>query len=276
MVPPYSIETLKRKVTGKDPIKIFLLYKGENTEKFLINPLLSSNIIVATKNIVFRPIIKEGNDKGITNPFALIKYAIEFVKQEIKNKNFLSGRDKVMVVFDLDVMKNDQQKMNELLSLKTNDLILCYTNPAIELFMLLTLPYSFEKIIEPNKNKILENDFDKNGDRFIYGLLKENMPKLKDTKRAADIDFTDVIANIEKAFMQEKFINNKLSQAANNLTSNIAYTINKISKEDFNFEAAFWWMIFFHLLGGFLAGLLSHKKVKCHCNDCGCDFILYG
>lgn len=47
-------------------------------------------------------------------------------------------------------------------------------------------------------------------------------------------------------------------------------------KEDFNFEAAFWWMIFFHLLGGFLAGLLSHKKVKCHYNDCGCDFILYG
>ena len=236
MVPPYSIETLKRKVTGKDPIKIFLLYEGENTERFLINPLLSSNTIVTTKNIVFKPIIKEGNDRGITDPLSLVRYAIKFIKKEIQNKNFSSGRDKVMVVFDLDVFHNNQTKMNEILSLKTNDIILCYTNPAIELFVLLSLPHSYETIIEPNKKKILKNDYDENGDRFVYGLLKEKMPFVKDTKRADDINFTDVISNIDKAFAQEKYLNNKLSLAADKLTSNIAYVITKISNEDFDIE----------------------------------------
>ena len=79
MVPPYSVEELKRKVTGKDPLKIFLLYEGANTERYLINPLLSSNTIVASKNIVFKPIKKEKNDVGITDPFSLIKYANDII-----------------------------------------------------------------------------------------------------------------------------------------------------------------------------------------------------
>ena len=236
MVPPYSIETLKRKVSGKDPRKIFLLYEGMNTERFLINPLLSSNSIVVTTNVVFKPIIKEENDRGITDPFSLLKYAKDFISKEIKKKNFVSGRDKVMIVFDLDVLKNDQSKMNELLRLKTSDMILCYTNPSIELFMLLTIPNGYEGIVAPNKDKILRNDFNEKGDRFVYRLLKDNMPELKDTKKEKDIDFSDIISNIDKAFYQERFLNYKLSKAANELTSNIAKTISKISKEDFDFD----------------------------------------
>lgn len=236
MVPPYSFEELKRKVSGKDPLRIFLLYEGANTERYLINPLLSSNTIVASKNIIFKAIKKEEEDTGITDPFSLIKYANYIVHKEIKEKNFTSGRDKIMVVFDLDVLKNNQTKMNELLKLKSNDMILCYTNPSIELFMLLTLPNGFETVVEQNKKEIIKNDYDKNGDRFVYGLLKENMPDLKDTKKEKDIDFSSIISNIDKAFYQERFINYKLTMAANNLTSNIAHAIKKISKKDFDFE----------------------------------------
>ena len=113
MVPPYSIDELKRKVSGNDPLKIFLLYEGANTERYLINPLLSSNIIVASRNIVFKPIKKEDNDAGITDPFSLLRYANDIIHNEIKKKNFISGRDKMMIVFDLDVLKNDQNKMNK-------------------------------------------------------------------------------------------------------------------------------------------------------------------
>lgn len=236
MVPPYSVEELKRKVSGKDPLKIFLLFEGANTERYLINPLLSSNIIVASRNIVFKPIKKEDNDVGITDPFSLIRYSIGIIHNEIKKKNFISGRDKMMIVFDLDVLKNDQNKMNDLLKLKTNDMIFCYTNPSIELFMLLTLPNGYETIIEPKKEAIIRNEYDENGDRYVYGLLKENMPDLKDTKKEKDIDFTDIISNIDKAFYQERFLNYKLTMAANRLTSNIAHVISKISKEDFDID----------------------------------------
>ena len=236
MVPPYSIDELKRKVSGNDPLKIFLLYEGANTERYLINPLLSSNIIVASRNIVFKPIKKEDNDAGITDPFSLLRYANDIIHNEIKKKNFISGRDKMMIVFDLDVLKNDQNKMNELLKLKTSDMILCYTNPSIELFMLLTLPNGYETIIEPHKEAIIRNDYDANGDRYVYGLLKESMPDLKDTKKEKDIDFSDIISNIDKAFYQEKFLNYKLTMAANRLTSNIAHVISKISKEDFDID----------------------------------------
>ena len=236
MVPPYSFEELKRKVSGKDPLKIFLLYEGANTERYLINPLLSSNVIVTSRNIVFKPIKKEENDVGITDPFSLIKYANDIINNEIEKKNFISGRDKIMVVFDLDVLKNDQNKMNELLKLKTSDMILCYTNPSIELFMLLTIPNGYETIIEPNKAAIVRNDYNENGDRYVYGLLKESMPDLKDTKKEKDINFSYIISNIDKAFYQERFLNYKLTMAANRLTSNIAHVISKISNEDFDFD----------------------------------------
>lgn len=236
MVPPYSFETLKRKVNGKDPVKVFLLYEGQNTERFLINPLLSSNTIVASKNIMFRVIKKEGKDVGITDPLSLVKYAKKFIEEQIQKRMFCSGRDKVMIFFDLDVYKNNQKNINKLLSLKTNDMLLCYTNPAIELFMLLTVPNGFERIIEPNKKDILLNEYDANGDRFIYGLLKNSIPDLKDTKKEKDIDFSYVLDKIDYAFMQEKFLNNKLSKAANQLTSNIAYVLTKISDEDFDID----------------------------------------
>lgn len=234
MVPPYSIEDLRRKVSGKDPLKIFLLYEGANTEKYLINPLLSSNTIVASTNIVFKAINKEKNDSGITDPFSLIKYAKHIIQKEISCRNFISGRDKIMIVFDLDVLKNDQTKMNELLKMRTNDMILCYTNPSIELFMLLTIANGYETIVAPNSSEIIKNNYDENGDRYVYGLLKKSIPELKDTKREKDIDFSYVISNIDKAFYQENFINSRLTNAANRLTSNIAHVITKISKNDFD------------------------------------------
>ena len=234
MVPPYRIEADLKKHLSKNGLRtIFLLYEGQNTEKYLINPLLSSNSIVKKGKIRFRPITKEENDVGVTNPFSLVRYAKRFIKNETANGNFLSGRDKVMIVFDLDVFNNDQTKMNRLLKLKTSDIIYCYTNPAIELFLLLTVNQGYEQIVEPNKDQILANEKNDHGERFVYSLALEKVPGYS---KSADADFRFILENIDNALMQEKHINNKISKAANKLTSNIAYLLKKFDNNDFNIE----------------------------------------
>lgn len=234
MVPPYKIEADLKKKINKDGLRtIYLLYEGQNTEHCLINPLLSSNSIVRGGLVRFRPITKEGNDVGITDPFSLVKYAKTFVKQEIKNRQFISGKDKVMIFFDLDRLDNNQEKMDLLLKEKTNDMIFCYTNPAIELFLLLTINQGYERIVEPNKAKIIANQRNDRGERFVYGLAVDNIPGYS---KREDADFRFILDNIGNALMQEKRINNKLTKASNSLTSNIAYVLNKIAKNDFDFE----------------------------------------
>ncbi len=234
MVPPYRIEADLKKHQTKNGLRtIFLLYEGLNTERYLINPLLSSNSIVKKGKIRFRPITKEDNDVGVTDPFSLVRYAKRFIRNEIKNGNFLSGRDKVMIVFDLDVLNNNQLLMNKLLKSKTADIIYCYTNPAIELFLLLTVNQGYEQIVEPNKDKILANGKNARGERFVYSLALENVPKYS---KSADADFRFILDNIDNALMQEKRINNKISKAANRLTSNVAYLLKKFDDNDFNIE----------------------------------------
>ena len=234
MAPPYRIEKDLKKNTNKLGLRtIFLLYEGLNTERCLINPLLSSNAIVRAGFVRFRQIVKEENDEGVTDPFSLVKYAKAFIKKEIKNGNFISGRDKVMIVFDLDRLANDQTKMDILLSQKTNDIIYCYTNPAIELFLLLTVNHSYEQIIEPKTKEILANEKNEHGERYIYSLALKYIPGYS---KRADADFRFILDNISIALQQEKRINNKLEQASNRLTSNIAYILNKIASNDFDIK----------------------------------------
>lgn len=234
MVPPYRIEADLKKHPSKNGLRtIFLLYEGQNTEKYLINPLLSSNSIVKKGKMRFRPIAKEDNDVGVTDPFSLVKYAKRFIKNETANGNFLSGRDKVMIVFDLDVLNNNQAEMDRLLKQKTNDMIFCYTNPAIELFLLLTVNQGYEQIVEPNKDKILANEKNAQGERFVYSLALERVPGYS---KSANADFRFILENIDNALMQERRINNKISKAANKLTSNIAYLLKKFDNNDFNIE----------------------------------------
>lgn len=234
MVPPYRIESDLKKHQSKNGLRtVFLLYEGLNTEKYLINPLLSSNSIVKKGKIRFRQITKEDRDVGVTDPFSLVRYAKRFIRNEIKNDNFLSGRDKVMIVFDLDVLNNNQLLMDKLLKSKTPDIIYCYTNPAIELFLLLTVDHGYEQIVEPNKDKILANEKNDKGERFVYSLALEKVPGYS---KKADADFRFILDNIDNALMQEKRLNNKISKAANKLTSNVAYLLKKFDDNDFNIE----------------------------------------
>jgi len=226
MVPLIEMtELLRRK--PKDVIRTFyLLYEGQNTEVSLINPMIANTPLFKNSPIRFQYLSKTENDIGRTQPLAMIKIAKEFIEAHCGSKgDFVCGRDKVLIVFDLDITKNDQKAMDEILARKTSDMILCYTNPAIELFLLLARKHSYETIIEPRKKEILDNEW-VGDERYVLNLFKKEFgidPKSR------DVDFRFILDNIEIAAQQENlFLNRKISKAANNLTSNIAHVLLKI------------------------------------------------
>lgn len=231
MVPLISECDLERSNVLRNPRRIYLLYEGQNTEPLLINSLLSNNPLFKKTPVIFAPISKTGNDEGDSQPAKLIAKAKEFISDSIRKRSFISGRDKVMIVFDLDVMKNDQVKMDGLLASKTKDLILAYTNPAIELFILLSKPRAYETIIEPNKKEIIANrkvilpNGKEGEDRFVLSLVKK---EFRIDPKDRDADFRFAISNIDNAMKEERHLNHCLSKAANQLTSNICYVLTKI------------------------------------------------
>jgi hypothetical protein len=229
MVPPLiEQEALGRLRTLQNPRTIYLLYEGLNTEVSLINPLCSNNPMFNRTPVLFRPLKKTENTSGVTDPFSLIRIAKDYIRAHGGEGGFKTGRDKILIVFDLDVLKNDQTQMNQLSNEKTSDLILCYTNPAIELFLLLSKANSYESLIQPHAGEILQNGY-VGEDRFVLKLFKD---ALHINPKARDADFRFILDNIETAYLQENmFLNHRLSKASNQLTSNIAYVLKKI-KED--------------------------------------------
>lgn len=106
-----------------------------------------------------------------------------------------------MIVFDLDRLANDQTKMDLLLKQRTSDIIYCYTNPAIELFLLLTINQSYEQIIEPRTKEILSNEKNEKGERFVYRLALDNIPGYS---KRTDADFRFILDNINVACNKKK------------------------------------------------------------------------
>ena len=224
------LDSLKR--TSKireDARNLYLLYEGKNTEPEFINALIYKSDIVNKRDAHFIDLAKTGNDEGRTSPYQLIQIAKDFKKN---HKDFRNSYDKIIVFFDLDVFSNNQKEINKLLLAKDNDIILCYTNPAIELFLLLTLKQSYEKYIEPHKKEILDNEYYKDTkERYVYHLAKEVL-KL-DTKSKSN-KLSLLAKDFKNAYFQEKLINHHLNKAATQLTSNIGYVFNKITNNKYD------------------------------------------
>lgn len=220
-------ELLKRPILEDDVFRtIYLLYEGQNTEVSLINPLIANTAFFKQTPVRFITLKKTNNDIGKTQPLAMIGLANDYVRSHCGPRgSFKCGRDKVLIVFDLDTKLNDQEAMDKIGAAKTSDMILCYTNPAIELFLMLAKKGSYEKYIEPHKKEILANGW-VGDDRYILHFFKSTYgldPKEKDA------DFRFIVESLDVSFLQENmFLNHWLSKAANTLTSNIAYVLTKI------------------------------------------------
>lgn len=212
---------------------IYFVFEGTNTEPFFVRKYLEyyKDSLFGVYNIHL--IDKKDNDKGRTSVKDLLKIANNIIKD--KNK-FDKKTDKVVVMFDLDIYDNDQSRINTLFPKINNNIILAYTNPAIELFIFLLIKDSLNNIIIPHKNEILENKYvlnkENKEERYIHNLLSNTIKlDVKVKKQLDDFDFSSILEGFDYAYSQEKNINRYLDCAANNLTSNICYILDNIKNK---------------------------------------------
>ncbi len=225
---PLEYHTLKRKITNKkDARSVYLLYEGKNTEPLFIAPFIENSNYIDSREIRFIQFEKTDSDVGVTNLPQLIKLAKKF-KQ---NSTFRKGYDKIIIFFDLDVYKNNQSAINKIMNLIDDDIILAYTNPSIELFLLLTYPRTYETIIEPKAKEILKNDF-VGKKRYINNLFTDYS---KINSKSSDGQVSLLSENFETAISQERmFLNQFIDLASTKLTSNIGYIFEKLKKSEFD------------------------------------------
>lgn len=253
MTPPLeSLGPLRRAQKSEDPRKIYLLYEGTNTEPLFVTPMLANNPEFAAAHVVFYPLNKTLNDSGATQPHKLIDLAKAWIAQQ-KQETFASGRDKVLIVADLDIYQGNQAVIDAQVRRRlTSDIIFAFTNPAIELILLLEDPKAWDELIEPNKKAILKNAYavdpathslklTDDGDpmRFVFSLFYEKYGRINPKK--ADFDARRFYLNSSNIEMLENmYLNHWLSQAANKLSSNIFYVLRKIKEgriDDIQYES---------------------------------------
>lgn len=210
--------------------KYYILYEGINTEKWYFEELINLRKELKIKSTIdLIPLEKYDNDTGSSNPIKLIELANKTKNDYIES--FDKERDKIIIVFDVDIYKNKNETLNKILSkgFANKNNIMAISNPSFELFLLLHKENSYKEIIEPNKNKILENKKVGNN-RYVQTLLTRHtqMNPKKNEKIGELAKF------VKTAIEEEKNINEDITDAEkclSNLTCNLGKIISSILDE---------------------------------------------
>lgn len=205
--------------------KYFFICEGSNTEVWYFKKLIDLR-----KQLGIHPLIsirlmeKTGEDKTISNPKALIEFAER--QKKVESNKFDQSHDKMVIVFDADIYKRDSAKYKEILELGEGN-ILAVTNPSFELFLLLHYDNSYEELIKPNEEEILENK--KKGKRRVIAALFTEKSGMNPKENSS---VGELASCIDIATEQEKLLNQDISLAIGNLTSNVASIIQKIRDDE--------------------------------------------
>ncbi|MEG2544765.1 MAG: RloB domain-containing protein, partial [Longicatena sp.] len=155
-------------------------------------------------------------------------------KERIKLINadkFKSERDIMIVTFDLDVFKNKDSNLLDLLKEQDDNLIFGLANPDFELYLLLHIENSLNTTIIPNKARILENE--KEGKQRPCQRLLKQLTGLNPKKNE---DIGKLAENVNIAISQEKHINQNSQYFLTELSSNIGTIIEKMKEEKSPFQ----------------------------------------
>lgn len=236
MVPPHELNKIKRKVDERpDARKLFLLYEGTNTEPSFLRGILTLSNYIDNDNVAFFDVSRTGDDFGHNSFSDLVNYGLQIISNQTsltENSKFKKRYDKVVIFFDLDRYHKEIGSIKNKINQYKDNMIFVYTNPAIELFLLLcTGPYAYEKFVENSINDILENKII-DGRRYINHLFQKATGL--DPKNART-DFSSLYPNLQDAINQEKIhIKQKLTDADKYLISNFGYFLCQIKNNNFD------------------------------------------
>lgn len=235
---PIDLSTIKRQVGERpDARKVFILSEGANTEPGFLEKVLTNASYIKNEEVTFIKVNKTENDKGVTDFNGLLRLAD--VVMNDKNNHFNKRKDKIMLVFDLDVYyaRNQIDDIKQKIEKNSKNIIFVFANPAIELFLLLCWSEdAYEKYVAPNVDAIINNDRATSDDgkqrRFIADLF------IKTTgidSKVNTADFTALASNIQKGINQENlYISQRIGAGKEKLISNFGHVLEKIKNNDFD------------------------------------------
>lgn len=206
--------------------RCFIVAEGANTEYWY----LSNLVFLLSKqglpeHIEIKPVKRTDEDKNKSHPRALAKQAALISKDEDGSFGFDAQTDRVVIIYDADVYKGDENAyLSDLVDFSKTAHV-AVTNPSFELFLLLHEEGSFEQYIKPYSKEILANEYVEGTHRRFVSKLASDVfgMNAKSNKEIATL-----AEHFETAYAQEKHLNQEPKAAIGRLTSNIALTIRRI------------------------------------------------
>lgn len=212
--------------------RYYFICEGRNTERWYFEKLIDIRKTLSIhSNIELAYLEKTGEDKNISNPKSLIKFAD--AQKKNGNISFDAKHDKMIVVFDADIFESQQNNYEEILELGREHNTLGVTNPSFELFLLLHYTNSVDEIIIPDSENIVKNDWvgkNKNKRRYIEDLFRRKAHMHPKTNSAIGELAYDILVAIN----QEAKINNDIDNCRGVVTSNIGGIIQSIIDDQCN------------------------------------------
>ena len=205
--------------------KYYFLCEGENTERWYFEKLINDQkVLKIHPSIDIRFLERTGEDSHVSHPKRLLEYA-NALKEELKD--FDQEHDKFVIVFDSDIYNNKQTELMELIKeIEAAGHLVAMTNPSFELFLLLHIEKSFEKIISKEEKNILDNKKVGN-QRCIASLLRKATGW--NAKRNEKIGELYKFIDIE--IEQEKLVNQNIYDSQGRLTCNLGKIIESIRRD---------------------------------------------
>lgn len=204
--------------------KIFIVFEGEKTEIKYFEGLINYSKELGISSLIELVIMtKKSEYKGNSNPHQLIDLANRKIQEfnADDSKIYDKERDKFLIVMDRD--RKDFMGYDKFISDNQNKFILAVTNPCFELWLLLHKENSVEEIINPNYDKILENNKVSGTHSFMSKIISDEYGM--NTK--SGMRFLPFKDHVLQAIEQEEKLEQDLSKLENRVGSNIGSIIKK-------------------------------------------------
>lgn len=200
--------------------KYYFICEGANTETWYFQSLIDLRKELGIQSSIEVILLeKTGVDANLSNPEQLIAFA-DIQKNQI---DFDAEIDKMVVVFDADVFESTLTRYNDIVTKGEEQNVIAVTNPGFELFLLLHIQDSLDRVILPHEAEIIANE-KVGSQRFICRLFSDTTGK--NSKKNPSIG--ELAVNIKTAIAQEQGINQDIHNCKGKLTSNIGKIIASI------------------------------------------------
>lgn len=230
MPPLNSLDTWSSRTewkVEKPKSKCFLIGEGANTEYWYFDSLATRLAKEGKPELIeLKPVERTEGEKNQSSPRKLLEHAVAVMNGQANGSDFFKGTDRVVVVFDVDVFKDNPDGYATLLTdFRKEGIEVAVTYPSFELYLMLHKRGALDTAILPHKKEIVENGHAPGSRRrYIEKLASDELGMNPKSNR----HIGDLAANFEVALVAEKRLNQDPDLAVGHLTSNIAKTIQGV------------------------------------------------